>query len=302
MIRVIGVRFRTAGKVYYFDPGKLNIKRNDHVIVETARGIEYGTVVGDPKEEQEDKVVQPLKSVLRVATPKDDEQEAGNKIKEKEAFKICLEKIRKHNLQMKLIDAEYTFDNNKVLFYFTADGRIDFRELVKDLASVFKTRIELRQIGVRDETKILGGIGICGRPLCCHTHLSEFAPVSIKMAKEQNLSLNPTKISGVCGRLMCCLKNEQDTYEYLNSRLPNIGDYVTTPEGLKGVVQSMNVLRQLVKVVVELEDEKEAREYKVKELKFRPRRRRDVKVSAAELKELASLEDHGGKSKIDDGN
>ena len=203
---------------------------------------------------------------------------------------------------MKLVEAEYTFDNNKLLFYFTADGRIDFRELVKDLAAVFRTRIELRQIGVRDETKILGGVGICGRGLCCHTYLSEFAPVSIKMAKEQNLSLNPAKISGVCGRLMCCLKNEQDTYEYLNSRLPNIGDYVTTPEGLKGVVQSMNVLRQLVKVVVELEDEKEAREYKVKELKFRPRRRRDVKVSAAELKELASLEDHGGKSKIDDGN
>ena len=203
---------------------------------------------------------------------------------------------------MKLVEAEYTFDNNKLLFYFTADGRIDFRELVKDLAAVFRTRIELRQIGVRDETKILGGIGICGRGLCCHTYLSEFVPVSIKMAKEQNLSLNPTKISGVCGRLMCCLKNEQDTYEYLNSRLPNIGDHVTTPEGLKGTVQSVNVLRQLVKVVVELEDEKEAREYKVKELKFRPRRRRDVKLSAAELKELAALEDNGGKSKIDDGN
>ena len=231
MIRVIGVRFRTAGKVYYFDPGKLDIKKNDHVIVETARGIEYGTVVGDPKEEEDDKVVQPLKAVLRVATPKDDEQEANNKQREKEAFKICLEKIRKHNLQMKLIDAEYTFDNNKVLFYFTADGRIDFRELVKDLASVFKTRIELRQIGVRDETKILGGIGICGRPLCCHTHLSEFAPVSIKMAKEQNLSLNPTKISGVCGRLMCCLKNEEETYEELNRRLPNVGDFVTTDDG-----------------------------------------------------------------------
>ena len=244
MVRVIGVRFRTAGKIYFFDPGKLDIKKNDHVIVETARGIEYGTVVGDPREEEEEKVVQPLKAVLRVATPKDDEQEASNKQREKEAFKICLEKIRKHNLQMKLIDAEYTFDNNKVLFYFTADGRIDFRELVKDLASVFKTRIELRQIGVRDETKILGGIGICGRPLCCHTHLSEFAPVSIKMAKEQNLSLNPTKISGVCGRLMCCLKNEEETYEELNRRLPNVGDYVTTEDGLKGEVHSVNVLRQ----------------------------------------------------------
>ena len=211
MVKVIGVRFRTAGKIYFFDPVNFHVKRNDHVIVETARGIEYGTVVGDPREVSEDQVVQPLKPVLRVANKRDMEQEAANKQKEKEAFKICLEKIKKHNLDMKLIDAEYTFDNNKVLFYFTADGRIDFRELVKDLASVFKTRIELRQIGVRDETKILGGIGICGRPLCCHTHLSEFIPVSIKMAKEQNLSLNPTKISGVCGRLMCCLKHEEDT-------------------------------------------------------------------------------------------
>ena len=254
MVKVIGVRFRTAGKIYYFDPGKLEVKRNDHVIVETARGIEYGTVVGDPREVEEDKVVQPLKAVLRVATQKDDEQEAENKEKEKEAYHICLEKIRKHDLQMKLIDAEYTFDNNKVLFYFTADGRIDFRELVKDLASVFKTRIELRQIGVRDETKILGGIGICGRPLCCHTHLSEFAPVSIKMAKEQNLSLNPTKISGVCGRLMCCLKNEEEIYEDLNRKLPNVGDFVTTEDGLKGEVHSVNVLRQLVKVIVDVGD------------------------------------------------
>ena len=303
MIRVIGVRFRTAGKVYYFDPGKLNIKRNDHVIVETARGIAYGTVVGDPKEEQEDKVVQPLKSVLRVATPKDDEQEAGNKIKEKEAFKICLEKIRKHNLQMKLIDAEYTFDNNKVLFYFTADGRIDFRELVKDLASVFKTRIELRQIGVRDETKILGGIGICVRPLCCHTHLSEFAPVSIKMAKEQNLSLNPTKISGVCGRLMCCLKNEEETYEELNRRLPNVGDFVTTDDGHKGEVHSVNVLRQLVKVIVNVDDEKEIQEYRVDQLRFKRRhgKNRRMDVNEAELKELEKLEKQdSSKSKLDD--
>lgn len=303
MIRVIGVRFRTAGKVYYFDPGKLNIKRNDHVIVETARGIEYGTVVGDPKEEPEDKVVQPLKAVLRVATPKDDEQEAGNKLKEKEAFKICMEKLRKHNLQMKLIDAEYTFDNNKVLFYFTADGRIDFRELVKDLASVFKTRIELRQIGVRDETKILGGIGICGRPLCCHTHLSEFAPVSIKMAKEQNLSLNPTKISGVCGRLMCCLKNEEETYEELNRRLPNVGDFVTTDDGHKGEVHSVNVLRQLVKVIVNVDDEKEIQEYRVDQLRFKRRhgKNRKMDVNEAELKELEKLEKQdSSKSKLDD--
>ena len=221
MIKVIGVRFRKAGKVYFFDPAELEIKAGDNVIVETARGIEYGKVVIGCKEVEEDKVIQPLKPVIRVATPEDDEIEKKNKEKEKDAFVICLEKIRKHGLEMKLIDAEYTFDNNKVLFYFTADGRIDFRELVKDLASVFKTRIELRQIGVRDETKIVGGIGICGRPLCCHTHLSEFAPVSIKMAKEQNLSLNPTKISGVCGRLMCCLKNEEEAYEELNSKLPN---------------------------------------------------------------------------------
>ncbi|MDE6204265.1 MAG: stage 0 sporulation family protein, partial [Lachnospiraceae bacterium] len=256
MTKVIGVRFRTAGKIYFFDPVKLPVKRGDHVIVETARGIEYGTVVGDPRQVEDDKVIQPLKPVLRIATPRDDEQEAGNKVKEKDAFKICLEKIHKHGLEMKLIDAEYTFDNNKVLFYFTADGRIDFRELVKDLASVFKTRIELRQIGVRDETKILGGIGICGRELCCHRHLSEFVPVSIKMAKEQNLSLNPTKISGVCGRLMCCLKHEEETYEELNRRLPNVGDHVTTEDGLKGEVHSVNVLRQLVKVIVEVNDEK----------------------------------------------
>ena len=303
MTRVIGVRFRTAGKIYYFDPGKLDIKRNDHVIVETARGIEYGTVVGDPKEEEDDKVIQPLKAVLRVATPKDDEQEQANKQREKEAFKICLEKIRKHDLQMKLIDAEYTFDNNKVLFYFTADGRIDFRELVKDLASVFKTRIELRQIGVRDETKILGGIGICGRPLCCHTHLSEFAPVSIKMAKEQNLSLNPTKISGVCGRLMCCLKNEEETYEELNRRLPNVGDFVTTEDGLKGEVHSVNVLRQLVKVVVDVDDEKEIQEYKVEQLRFKRKhnKNRKLDVSEAELKELEKLEKQDSdKSKLDE--
>ena len=302
MTRVIGVRFRTAGKIYYFDPGNLDIKRNDHVIVETARGIEYGTVVGDPKEEEDDKVIQPLKAVLRVATPKDDEQEQANKQREKEAFKICLEKIRKHDLQMKLIDAEYTFDNNKVLFYFTADGRIDFRELVKDLASVFKTRIELRQIGVRDETKILGGIGICGRPLCCHTHLSEFAPVSIKMAKEQNLSLNPTKISGVCGRLMCCLKNEEETYEELNKRLPNVGDFVTTEDGLKGEVHSVNVLRQLVKVIVDVDDEKEIHEYKVEQLRFkRKHKNRKLDVSEDELKELEKLEKQDSdKSKLDE--
>ncbi len=303
MVRVIGVRFRTAGKIYYFDPGKLDIRRNSHVIVETARGIEYGTVVGDPRDVEDDKVVQPLKAVLRVATAKDDEQEAANKQKEKEAFRICLEKIKKHDLQMKLIDAEYTFDNNKVLFYFTADGRIDFRELVKDLAAVFKTRIELRQIGVRDETKILGGIGICGRALCCHTHLSEFAPVSIKMAKEQNLSLNPTKISGVCGRLMCCLKNEEEIYEELNRKLPNVGDFVTTDDGLKGEVHSVNVLRQLVKIIVDVDDEKEIHEYKVEQLRFKRKHNKNHKadVSDAELKELEKLEKQdANKAGIDD--
>lgn len=301
MIKIVGVRFRRAGKIYYFDPAGYDMIVGTHVIVETARGIEYGTVMIEPREVEEDKVVQPLKPVIRVATPADEKQEQRNKEKEKEAFKICLEKIAKHKLEMKLVEAEYTFDNNKLLFYFTADGRIDFRELVKDLAAVFRTRIELRQIGVRDETKILGGIGICGRELCCKSYLSEFAPVSIKMAKEQNLSLNPTKISGVCGRLMCCLKNEEETYEYLNSRLPNIGDTVTTPEGLKGEVQSVNVLRQLVKVIVEVNDEKELHEYKVKELKFKPRRRKEnLKLSPEELKELAALEDKGGKSKLDD--
>lgn len=301
MVTVIGVRFRTAGKIYYFSPGKLEIKNGDHVIVETARGIEYGHVVLGNRDVEDNKVVQPLKAVIRMANKEDIAREEANRKKEKDAFKICQEKIRKHKLEMKLIDVEYTFDNNKILFYFTADGRIDFRELVKDLASVFKTRIELRQVGVRDETKIVGGIGICGRALCCHSYLSEFIPVSIKMAKEQNLSLNPTKISGVCGRLMCCLKNEEETYEYLNSRLPNVGDYVTTDDGLKGEVSSVSVLRQMVKVLVEVDDEKEIRDYSVDQLKFKPKRRRDyVKLTAQELKELSALEDKGGKSKIDD--
>ena len=269
MVKIIGVRFRNVGKIYYFNPKNFQVKPQDHVIVETARGVEYGTVVLGPKDVDEEDVVQPLKDVIRIATPKDDAREQSNLKKEREAYQICVKKIREHELDMKLIDVEYTFDNNKVLFYFTADGRIDFRELVKDLAAVFKTRIELRQIGVRDETKILGGIGICGRPLCCHSYLSEFAPVSIKMAKEQNLSLNPAKISGVCGRLMCCLKNEQETYEYLNRKLPALGDTVITPDGIKGEVHSVNVLRQLVKVMVNINDEKELREYPVDELKFR---------------------------------
>mgnify|MGYP000707194129 FL=1 len=298
MTKVIGIRVR---KVYYFSPGENEIKTGDHVIVETARGVEYGYVVLGTHEVDDKKVIQPLKCVIRMATPADEETERRNKEKEKEAFKVCVEKIKKHNLSMKLIDTEYTFDNNKVLFYFTADGRIDFRELVKDLASVFKTRIELRQIGVRDETKIVGGIGICGRPLCCASYLSEFIPVSIKMAKEQNLSLNPTKISGVCGRLMCCLKYEEDTYEELNGRLPNIGDYVTTDDGLKGEVHSVSILRQLVKVIVTVNnDEKEIREYKVDQLKFRPKKRREKQsTNDAELKQLEALEKKEGKSKLD---
>lgn len=300
MVKVVGVRFRKAGKIYFFAPGDLEIKTGDHAIVETARGIEYGSVVTGPKEIEDEEVVQPLKPIIRIATPEDDKTALENKDKEKEAFKICLEKIRKHELEMKLIDVEYTFDNNKILFYFTADGRIDFRELVKDLASVFRTRIELRQIGVRDETKILGGIGICGRPLCCNTYLTEFVPVSIKMAKEQNLSLNPTKISGVCGRLMCCLKNEEEAYEELNSKLPNVGDRVRTIDGLRGEVQSLSVLKQLVKVIVTLEnDEKEVREYKVEELKFKPKKRKDnVKVDK-ELRQLEILESKDKNSRID---
>ena len=275
MTEVIGVRFRTAGKVYYFAPGTIKFNRGDHAIVETARGVEYGFVVMGNSDAEDEKIIQPLKPVIRKADKEDDLHHEENRAKEKEAFKVCLEKIRKHNLDMKLIDVEYTFDRGKVLFYFTSDGRVDFRALVKDLASIFRTRIELRQVGVRDETKILGGYGSCGRPLCCHTFLSDFAPVSIRMAKEQGLSLNPTNISGVCGRLMCCLKNEEEVYEFLNSRLPLMGDTVTTPDGLKGEVTSVSVLNQKVKVIVNLEkeDEKELREYKVSELKFKPRRK-----------------------------
>lgn len=300
MITIIGVKFRKSGKVYYFDPIGLPIEKGNHVIIETTRGVEYGSVILAPKEVPDDQIVQPLKPVIRLATEADDKTAADNEIKEKEAFTICQEKIRNHGLEMKLIDSEYTFDRNKLLFYFTADGRIDFRELVKDLASVFHTRIELRQIGVRDETKLIGGIAICGRPLCCHSYLSEFAPVSIKMAKEQNLSLNPAKISGVCGRLMCCLKNEQEAYEDLNRTLPHIGTKVTTSDGCKGEVQSVSVLRQLVKVIIENEnDEREVREYHVRELNFKSKNRAEGPVASAlpdesldeaELRELENLE------------
>lgn len=324
MTKVIGVRFRTAGKIYYFGPKDIEFKRSEHVIVETARGVEFGTVVLPNMDVDDEKITQPLKNVIRKATNDDIEREKRNREKEKDAYKICQEKILKHGLEMKLINAEYTFDNNKVLFYFTADGRVDFRELVKDLASVFRTRIELRQVGVRDETKILGGMGICGRPLCCHTYLSDFAPVSIKMAKEQSLSLNPAKISGICGRLMCCLQNESQVYEELNRKLPRVGETVTAFDGLKGEVRDINVLKQTVKVVVEIDDEKELREYKVDELKFKNRHKKETdenqkngkkdkknkngkaKKSAIELEEereleeLERLEQNDGKSKLDD--
>ncbi len=302
MTTIIGVRFRTAGKIYYFSPGEQDIKPRQQVIVETSRGVEIGTVVCGPKEVPDEEITPPLKSVIRIATDEDLKKEEQNREKEKEAFQICKEKIEKHGLEMKLVAAEYTFDNSKLLFYFTADGRVDFRELVKDLASVFRTRIELRQIGVRDETKICGGIGICGRELCCCSYMSDFCPVSIKMAKEQNLSLNPSKISGVCGRLMCCLNYEEETYEDLNRHLPVTGDHVTTPEGLKGDVQAVDVLRQKVKVVVTLDDdEKEIREYSADELKFKPRKKKkNDKVSREEMDELKSLEEKNGASKLDE--
>ena len=298
MTEVIGVRFRTAGTIYYFDPKDIHFTRGEHAIVETARGIEYGFVVMGNRETEDAKIVQPLKEVIRKANAEDDQRHLENEAKEKEAYKVCQEKIRKHNLEMKLIDVEYTFDSSKVLFYFTADGRVDFRSLVKDLAAIFRTRIELRQVGVRDETKMLGGYGICGRPLCCHTFLSDFAPVSIRMAKEQGLSLNPTNISGVCGRLMCCLKNEEDVYEFLNARLPSVGDTVTTPDGLRGEVSSISVLSQKVKVVVSLEkeDEKELREYKVSELKFKPRKRPSGDKKKPEQKGNRAQNAQGGAS------
>ncbi len=291
MIEVIGVKFREAGKVYYFSPGDKEIKRGMHVIVQTARGMEYGVVMLGNVMVEDEKVIQPLKSVIRIATKEDDEKEASNRQKEKEAFPICKEKIEKHNLPMKLINVECTFDNNKMLFYYFSDGRVDFRELVKDLAAVFHTRIEMRQVGVRDEAKLRGGIGICGRPLCCTTYMADFQPVSIKMAKEQNLSLNATKISGVCGRLMCCLKNEEETYEELNRNLPIVGDEVTiVAEKKKGQVQSVNVLRQLVKVIVEENDEKELREYKPEELSFKKRKNKKLELTEEEKQALKDLE------------
>ncbi len=291
MKTVVGVRFRNAGKVYFFEPGTYEVKRGTNVIVETARGIEFGTCVNDPYEVEDDKVVAPLKPIMRIASETDAKQASDNRVKEKDAYKICQKKIHEHNLEMKLIDAEYTFDNSKILFYFTAEGRVDFRELVKDLAGVFRTRIELRQVGVRDETKILGGMGICGRPLCCHSYLSDFVPVSIKMAKEQNLSLNPSKISGVCGRLMCCLNNEEEVYEEQNRKLPSAGDYVTTSLGERGIVQSVNIFRETVRVLVQNGDEKEMKEYHADEIRFKKRRKKGkLELSAEELEQLKALE------------
>lgn len=287
MIKIVGVRFRTAGKVYYFGPKNLDLKIGDRVIVETARGVEMGTVAVAPKEVPDDEVVQPLKTVQRIATEEDFKRAEKNKEKEKEAFKICQEKIKKHKLEMKLVDAEYTFDNNKLLFYFTADGRIDFRELVKDLASVFRTRIELRQIGVRDETKIMGGIGICGRPLCCSSYLTDFVPVSIKMAKEQNLSLNPTKISGVCGRLMCCLKNEHNVYEELLKITPKVGALVVTPEGDKGRVEDVNLITGKLRV----KTEKSEVPVTVTRDEVKLLKDAEIRMTREELKALKNLED-----------
>lgn len=291
MATVVGVKFKLGGKIYYFDPKELDLPFGESVIVETARGIEFGTVAMERREIDDSEVISPLKEVIRIATEDDKLHLEQNKLKEKEAFRICEEKIANHNLDMKLVEAEYTFDNNKILFYFTADGRVDFRELVKDLASVFRTRIELRQIGIRDEAKMLGGLGICGRGLCCNTYLDDFHPVSIKMAKEQGLSLNPTKISGVCGRLMCCLKYEQHCYDELTKITPNVGAKVQTPDG-EGIVQSVSLLKGLVKVKLEKDDEKELDEYAVKDIKII----KDVRVSRSkndgevDMKELKKLE------------
>ncbi len=290
MTSIAGVRFRNGGKVYYFDPNGLELRGGTRVIVETSRGVECGRVVLGIREVDDSRVTQPLRPVLRIATEQDIEREETNREKEKEAYKICRKKIAERGLDMKLIQAEYTFDGKKLLFYFTADGRVDFRELVKDLASVFRMRIELRQVGVRDETRMLGGIGVCGRPLCCSSYLTEFAPVSIRMAKEQNLSLNPAKISGACGRLMCCLKNEQETYEHLKKKLPGVGDIVQASDGIQGEVQSVNVLRQTVRIIVESGDDKELSEYPVSELNIRQKKRKGGKGKDGKDKESREKE------------
>ncbi|MDT9027790.1 PSP1 domain-containing protein [Rossellomorea yichunensis] len=263
MYDVVGVRFKKAGKIYYFDPGELDIQKDSYVIVETVRGVEFGKVVVERKQVGENDVVLPLKKVIRIADQKDRLIVDENKTSATEAYNVCCDKINQHQLDMKLVDVEYTFDRNKVIFYFTADGRVDFRELVKDLASIFRTRIELRQIGVRDEAKMLGGIGPCGRMLCCSTFLGDFEPVSIKMAKDQNLSLNPTKISGLCGRLMCCLKYENDEYETAKAELPDIGEVIKTPHG-KGKVVGLNILERILQV--EIKEEERVLEFTLDEI------------------------------------
>ncbi len=300
MITVIGVRFRHGGKVYYFQPGANQIEKDDRVVVETSRGVEYGLVVQGPRLASEEDVVAPVRTILRKATQKDEEVNRRNIESEKEAMEICREKIAKHGLEMKLVECEYTFDGNKILFYFTAEGRVDFRELVKDLASVFKTRIELRQIGVRDEARACPGMGVCGRPFCCQTFLPDFIPVSIKMAKDQNLSLNPTKISGACGRLMCCLKYEESTYEDLTRGLPAEGDLVQTPDGA-GEVLHVNVLRQLLKVGIRQneKDDVEIAEYLLSDVQLlrrkRGRNRSEQSMDSDEKKQLKALEEDNGR-------
>ena len=264
---VVGVRFKSAGKIYYFDPDEIEIKKGDNVIVETARGLEYGDVVIGPRSVSQEDIVAPLKKVIRLATDEDKHKNADNKAKEKGAFDICLNKITEHSLPMKLIDVEYTFDNSKIIFYFVADGRIDFRELVKDLAAIFRTRIELRQIGVRDESKMVGGLGPCGRTMCCASFLGDFEPVSIKMAKEQNLSLNPTKISGVCGRLMCCLNYEQNTYEEIRKKTPVVGSTVKTTDGIGEIVEN-SILQETVKVRLNIDDEIQILPYSIYDIEM----------------------------------
>jgi cell fate regulator YaaT (PSP1 superfamily) len=292
MIIVVGVRFKSAGKIYYFDPDNLEIKKGDNVIVETARGLEYGDVVIEPRSVTEEDIVAPLKKVIRLATEDDKAKNKDNKAKEKEAFDICLGKITEHGLPMKLIDVEYTFDNSKIIFYFVADGRIDFRELVKDLAAIFRTRIELRQIGVRDESKMVGGLGPCGRTMCCASFLGDFAPVSIKMAKEQNLSLNPTKISGVCGRLMCCLNYEQNTYEEIRKKTPVVGSTVKTEDGIGEVVEN-SILQERIKVKLNIDDEIQIISYSIYDIEMISGAYEHIEeITEEEIKkEIAQIED-----------
>lgn len=288
---IVGVSFRHQCKVFFFDPRGMEFERGDRVIVDTAQGIEIGTVVMPNKDYDETKLQSELRKVVRKATEDDLEQLALNIRNEQEAIRICKEKVANRHLEMKIIRAEYAFDRTKLIFFFTADGRVDFRELVKDLASVFRTRIELRQVGVRDETRLLGGLGSCGRELCCATWMSDFAPVSIRMAKEQNLSLNSSKISGICGRLMCCLKNEEETYEYLNARMPDVGQAVKTSDGLEGIVKSVNILLQKAAVSVDVgKDERELREYPASDLQFTISKKKEKRLSAEEERELKRLE------------